>query len=88
MGQKETKTNTLRAWLDAVKKMTVLDVRPTSEREEWIIPGSIHLDAYSALKKNNPEALKSVNFDKSIPVVTGCAGEKTSSITANRSAIS
>ncbi|WP_057937826.1 MBL fold metallo-hydrolase [Algoriphagus resistens] len=82
MAQQEINTNTLRAWLDAGKKVTVLDVRTTSEREEWKIPGSIHIDAYTDLKKNNPDALKSVNFDKTIPVVTVCAGGKTSSIAA------
>lgn len=82
MGQKEINTNTLRAWLDAGKKVNILDIRPTAEREEWNIPGSIHIDAYDELKKKNPDALKSVNFDKSIPVVTVCAGGKTSSIAA------
>lgn len=82
MGQREINTDTLRAWLDAGKKVTVLDVRPSGEREEWKIPGSIHIDAYTELKKNNPDALKSVNFVKSIPVVTVCAGGKISSIAA------
>lgn len=82
MRQREINTDTLRAWLDAGKKVTVLDVRPTGEREEWKIPGSIHIDAYDALKKNDPDALKLVDFDKSIPVVTVCAGGKTSLIAA------
>lgn len=82
MGQKEIDTSTLREWLDAGKKVNILDVRPTGEREEWEIPGSVQIDAYGELKKNNPDALKSVNFDKAIPVVTVCAGGKTSLIAA------
>ncbi|WP_339711931.1 MBL fold metallo-hydrolase [Cyclobacterium amurskyense] len=82
MEQKEINTNTLREWLDTGKKVNILDVRPFIEREELKIPGSIHIDAYDELKKNNPDPLEVVDFDKSIPVVTVCAGGKTSSIAA------
>lgn len=82
MEQKEINTNTLREWLDSGKKVNVLDVRPINEREEWQIPGSIHLDVYDELKKQNPDALNTVDFDKSIPVVTVCAGGKTSMVAA------
>ena len=82
MEQREINTNTLREWLDTGKKVNILDVRPMNEREEWKIPGSFHIDAYDELKKNNPNALKLVDFDKSIPVVTVCAGGKTSLIAA------
>ena len=82
MEQKEINTNTLRQWLDSGKNVNVLDIRPTHEREEWYIPGSIHIDAYAELNKNNPNALEAINFDKSIPVVTVCAGGKTSMIAA------
>lgn len=82
MEQKEINTQTLREWLDTGKKVNVLDIRPTHERAEWYIPGSIHIDAYEELKKNNPNALKSVDFDRSIPVVTVCAGGKTSLVAA------
>ncbi|MEQ8551736.1 MAG: MBL fold metallo-hydrolase [Cyclobacteriaceae bacterium] len=51
--------------------------------EEWHIPGSIHTDVYDELKKNNPDALESVDFDKSIPVVTVCAGGRTSAVAAS-----
>ena len=68
MELKEINTNTLRQWLDFGKNVNVLDIRSTHEREEWHIPGSIHVDAYDELKKNNPNALEAINFDKSIPV--------------------
>jgi rhodanese-related sulfurtransferase len=38
---------TWRTWLEQGRPVTVLDIRPTSERTEWAIPGSIHVDAYS-----------------------------------------
>ena len=78
MGQQEINTNTLREWLDAGKKINVLDVRPLHEREEWRIPDSAHADVYDELKNNNPDALRSVDLDKSIPVVTVCAAGKSS----------
>jgi rhodanese-related sulfurtransferase len=83
MEHREINTTTLREWLDTGKEVNVLDVRPAQEREEWFIPGSIHADAYHELKKNNPDSLKSIEFDKSIPVVTVCAAGKTSLIAAD-----
>ncbi len=81
-GVKEIDTPTLRTWLETGKKVTVLDIRPVQERMEWFIPGSIYLDAYDRLKANNPEALKGLHLDKTVPVVTICAGGKTSAIAA------
>jgi glyoxylase-like metal-dependent hydrolase (beta-lactamase superfamily II)/rhodanese-related sulfurtransferase len=78
MGQREIDTDTLREWLDSGKKVNVVDIRPPHERSEWKIPGSFHIDAYEELKKNNSDFLRKVNLDKSIPVVTVCAGGKTS----------
>ncbi len=45
---------TLRAWLEEGRPVTVLDVRPTAERAEWAIPGSIHVNAYDALRAHDP----------------------------------
>jgi glyoxylase-like metal-dependent hydrolase (beta-lactamase superfamily II)/rhodanese-related sulfurtransferase len=79
---KEIDANTLREWLDSGKKLNLLDVRPIPEREEWQIPGSIHANVYDKLKANNPEALQGIALDQSIPVVTICAGGRTSLIAA------
>jgi glyoxylase-like metal-dependent hydrolase (beta-lactamase superfamily II) len=73
---------TLRTWLEEGRPVTVLDIRPMHERVEWSIPGSMHVDAYDALKANDPKALANVEFPVDIPVVTVCAAGKTSLIAA------
>lgn len=75
-------TNTLRTWLETGKEVSILDIRPIQERTEWFIPGSIYFNAYDKLKANNPDALQGLHLDKTVPVVTICAGGKTSLIAA------
>jgi len=75
-------TNTLRTWLENGKEVSVLDIRPIQERTEWFIPDSIYFNAYDKLKANDPTALKGLYLDKTVPVVTICAGGKTSLIAA------
>ena len=75
-------TNTLRTWLETGKKISILDIRPMNEREEWFIPQSIHLDVYEKIKANDSTALQELRIDKAIPVVTVCAGGKTSLMAA------
>jgi glyoxylase-like metal-dependent hydrolase (beta-lactamase superfamily II)/rhodanese-related sulfurtransferase len=75
---------TLRTWLEEGQPVTVLDVRPTAERAEWAIPGSIHVDAYDALKAHDPAALAAVDVPSDQPVVTVCAAGKTSQIAAEQ----
>lgn len=82
-GEKEINTDTLRNWLEGGKNVSVLDVRPIQERLEWYIPGSVYFDAYDKLKSKNPDALQGLHLDKTIPVVTICAGGKTSKIAAD-----
>ena len=38
----------------------VLDVRPEDQRTEWRIPGSVHFDAYEALKAKDPNAMEGI----------------------------
>lgn len=78
----EIDTLTLRDWLNTGKRVNVLDIRPSKERAEWHIPGSTHVDAYDELKANKSEVLQDVFPDRSTPVVTVCAGGKTSLIAA------
>lgn len=62
--------------------VTVLDVRSTSERAEWFVPGSIHYDAYERLKAGDPSALDAVTLPDGHPVVTVCAAGVTSETAA------
>src|SRR6266581_3100893 len=73
---------TLRTWLGEGRPVTVLDVRPAAERKEWAIPGSIHVDAYDALKAHDPRVLTHVALPEDRPVVTVCAAGRTSLIAA------
>src|SRR2546425_10609970 len=50
-------TEGLRELLEQGAPVTVLDVRPAAERAEWAIPGSVHADAYEALRRRDPTAL-------------------------------
>jgi rhodanese-related sulfurtransferase len=63
---------TLRSWLEAGKPVTLLDVRSAAHRATWAIPGSLHLDAYVALKAHNPHALDGLALPTDVPVVTIC----------------
>ena len=84
MAQETINTETLRVMLDQGQPVTVLDIRPADERAEWAIPGSIHVNAYGALKANDPEALAGVNLPDDGPVVTVCAAGVTSATAASQ----
>ena len=62
----------LRSMLEAREPVTVLDVRTAADRAEWAIPGSVHVDAYAALKAGDPSALAGAALPKGAPVVTVC----------------
>jgi glyoxylase-like metal-dependent hydrolase (beta-lactamase superfamily II) len=80
---KEIGIETLRQWLDAGRPVTVLDVRPSEERRQWAIPGSLHVDAYDALRAGAPAALADTDLPRDRPVVTVCAAGRTSRIAAD-----
>ncbi len=75
-------SNTLRNWLEVGQPVSILDIRPLAERTEWQIPNSIHFNAYDKLKQNDLEAFNGLHLDKSIPVVTFCAGGELSLVAA------
>src|SRR5438876_30131 len=50
-------TEGLRELLEQGAPVTVLDMRPAAERAEWSIPGSVHADAYDALRRGDPTVL-------------------------------
>jgi len=71
---------TLRTWLEEGRSVLLLDVRPTAERSEWAIPGSLHIDAYDRLKMGDPSALATLDVPTDTPVVTICGAGRTSLI--------
>lgn len=73
-------TETLRAWLEEGYPITILDVRHTAEYLEWSIPGSLHIDAYDALKAHDPAALSAITLPPNQPIVTVCGAGATSRI--------
>src|SRR2546428_2769402 len=77
-------TEMLRELLERGAPVTVLDVRPAAERAEWSIPGSVHADAYEALRRRDPSALASFRPTNGGPIVTVCAAGKTSMLAAER----
>jgi glyoxylase-like metal-dependent hydrolase (beta-lactamase superfamily II) len=68
----------LRALLAEHQPVTVLDIRKAEDRAEWSIPGSIHVDAYEALKAGDPAALSDADLPIDPPVVTVCGAGKVS----------
>lgn len=73
---------TLRQWLEEKRPVTVSDVRLDEDRAQWSIPGSIHVNAYEALKAGQPNVLSSVELARDIPVVTICNQGRVSRLAA------
>ena len=69
---REISAGTLREWLEEGREVTVVDVRPAEDRAQWSIPGSVHVDAYAALKSGDPDALDALRLLPGVPVVTVC----------------
>jgi glyoxylase-like metal-dependent hydrolase (beta-lactamase superfamily II) len=74
----------LREMLEDHASVTVLDIRKTEDHAEWAIPGSLHIDAYEALKAGDPDALADTPIPMDAPVVTVCGAGKTSLIAMER----
>jgi glyoxylase-like metal-dependent hydrolase (beta-lactamase superfamily II) len=84
MCERTLDVETLRSWLAKGQPVTVLDIRKAQDRAEWAIPGSIHLDAYDALKAGDPNALADAKLPSDQPVVTICGAGKVSLIAADQ----
>lgn len=74
--------DTLREWLDGHRPVTVLDVRTNEDRAQWAIPGSVHIDAYNALRSGQPSLLDSVSLPLDRPIVTVCNAGRVSQTAA------
>ena len=68
----------LRSMLAERQPATVLDIRKAEDRAEWAIPGSLHIDAYEALKAGDPGALAGAAIPIDASVVTVCGAGKVS----------
>ena len=75
--------NTLREWLDAKRPVTVVDVRAAADRAQWSIPGSIHVDVYSALHAGGAGVLDTLEIQRDRPVVTVCNAGRASQVAAD-----
>jgi glyoxylase-like metal-dependent hydrolase (beta-lactamase superfamily II) len=69
---KQIEAETLRDWLDAQQPVTVLDIRNDEDYAQWSIPGSMHLNAYEALRAGQPGRLADANLPVDRPIVTIC----------------
>ena len=79
---KQIEAETLREWLDAQQPVTVLDIRTDEDRAQWAIPGSLHLNAYEALRAGEPGLLGDATFPLDRPVVTVCNAGRVSQTAA------
>ena len=84
MGQTVIEVEALRRMLDQGQPVTVLDIRRSRDRDEWAIPGSIHVDIYDAVKAGNSRMLESVELPSDRPIVTVCNEGVTSLIAAQQ----
>ena len=79
---KQIDARTLRDWLDRQEPVTVLDIRTDEDRAQWAIPGSLHVNAYEALRNGEPSALADLALERDHPVVTVCNAGKVSQTAA------
>jgi glyoxylase-like metal-dependent hydrolase (beta-lactamase superfamily II) len=79
---KQVDTETLRQWLDTRRRVTVVDVRGEEDRAQWAIPGSVHVNAYEALRSGQLGTLANVDLPRDRPVVTVCNAGRVSQTAA------
>jgi glyoxylase-like metal-dependent hydrolase (beta-lactamase superfamily II) len=81
--QSKVSSEKLKTWMENKKNVFILDIRPKEQRQEWYIPGSVHIDAYTRINEGDISVLDDVKFPENVPVVTVCAAGRTSTIAAN-----
>jgi glyoxylase-like metal-dependent hydrolase (beta-lactamase superfamily II) len=79
---KQIEAETLRDWLDAQQPVTVLDIRTDEDYAQWSIPGSMHLNAYEALRAGQPGPLADASLPVGRPIVTICNAGRVSQTAA------
>jgi glyoxylase-like metal-dependent hydrolase (beta-lactamase superfamily II)/rhodanese-related sulfurtransferase len=80
MEEKVITVEKLQDKLNRRENVFILDVRPTEQRNEWHIQGSIHVDAYKRLNAGDNSVLDEVDIPKNATVVTVCVAGRTSLI--------
>jgi glyoxylase-like metal-dependent hydrolase (beta-lactamase superfamily II) len=80
---KQVDTETLRTWLDEQRPVTVLDIRDDASRAQWAIPGSVHVNAYDALREGRPGILGTTELPRDRPIVTICNAGRVSQTAAD-----
>jgi glyoxylase-like metal-dependent hydrolase (beta-lactamase superfamily II) len=80
---KQLATQTLCHWLETHRPVTVLDIRTDDEYTQWAIPGSLHVDAYDALRNGQPGALADLDIPADRPIVTVCHSGRVSQTAAD-----
>ena len=78
----QIEASTMRDWRDAHDPVTVVDIRTDDDYALWAIPGSLHVNAYEALRNGQPGALADLTLPPDRPVVTVCNAGKVSQTAA------
>jgi glyoxylase-like metal-dependent hydrolase (beta-lactamase superfamily II) len=73
----------LQQWLETGRPVTVVDIRRDDDRSQWAIPGSMHVDAYDALRDGRAGPLADLVIPTDRPVVTVCNAGKVSQAAAD-----
>ena len=69
----DIEVDALRDWLESGRPVTVLDIRPPIQREEWSIPGSVPVDAQATMRPSAPATVAGVPIPPGQQVVAVCA---------------
>jgi glyoxylase-like metal-dependent hydrolase (beta-lactamase superfamily II) len=80
---RQIEADILRDWLDAHQPVTVLDIRTDEDYEQWAIPGSVHVNAYEALRNGQAGPLADLALPSDRPVVTICNAGRVSQTAAD-----
>lgn len=78
MEDKTISVKKLQEKLSNDEHLFILDVRPSDQRKEWKIDGSVHVDAYKQLNAGDDTALDLIEVPQNSTVVTVCAAGRTS----------
>lgn len=58
--------------LDKGERVTVLDIRPPSRRQEWHIPRSLYVDAFPSIQVGDDRIFDTIDLPRDQPVVVVC----------------